>query len=161
MTDFDVLSDVFFKAAAESSVQWIEKDCEGHPVDPSQIHGLRQIARAQPRRVEGFAIHQKERAEKRSRPDVAKFWRHVEVLCDSANANHPLAKLAEVAEGQMPERFRGQNLPKAVRRERRQWLEDWQTQWLENWQTMYCPEFFRRFCTHYLYRRSLNKARGR
>ena len=89
----DLLSDTVYFLGACRSLDRLLRSCEKFPVQRSQIYGLRQIARQEPGRVHDFAIHQRERAE-RKQENVSErgrfrlqteidFWSLVNQLCDS------------------------------------------------------------------------------
>lgn len=125
------------------------------PVRRAQIYGLRQIARQEPGRVHYFAIHQRERAQRRERREgEVAFWTLVSDLC---NATTEWSVRQEGLQ-HLPHELRDENIPTKqpgmthTERRDRNALKQRQRKWLEQWTGAHIPAFFERFCTHALYR---------
>lgn len=173
MTLVDLLSDTVYRQQAVNQLHQLLGSDNQFPVEPTQIYGLRQIARQEPERIGDFAIHQGQRAQSRydaenekSNPktDVLQkwetevnFWTLVANFCgDSPD------RWSVKTEGRayLPEELHYENLRKVpgetpqetqrnqqynnrIRKEQREWLGEWEKE--------HIPAFFERFCTHCLY----------
>ena len=165
MTLVDQLSDTVYREQAVKQLDQLLTGNERFPVEPSQIYGLRQIARQQPGKVQDFADHQRERAQRKlvnasemAQPKLQAeidFWTLVSALCsESADWS-----VHEEGKGRLPEELR--NIPEPWpgmtnedRRHRNQ-LRDQRRGWLRDWDNEHIPAFFERFCTHALYRQGM------
>ena len=173
MTFVDLLSDTTYRQQAVKQLHQLLGNDNQFPVKPSQIHGLRQIARQEPSKVKDFAAHQGARAQSRyddeneksnPRNDVLQslkaeidFWTLVVNLCsDSAS------EWSVPTEGScyLPEELGDQNLletPGATQQETQERqqhngkLRREKREWFERWENEHIPEFFDRFCTQCLY----------
>ncbi len=132
------------------------------PVKRTQIYGLREIARQQPREVKKFANHQRERTrrKKENRPYQAEieFWTLVANLCSNSTSDWSVNKEGR---SHLPEELRDKNIPKhrpgmthEEQRDRNERMEQ-QRERLAHWENEHIPAFFERFCTHALYRLGL------
>lgn len=65
MTPVDLLSDTIYRQQAIKQLDKLLDSNNQFPVEATQIHGLRQIARQEPERIGDFADHQKRRAQNR------------------------------------------------------------------------------------------------
>lgn len=136
------------------------------PVKSAQIHGLRQIARQQPDKVQEFARKQRTRVERKretaSANTVSKldaeiaFWTLVDNLCSSSTSPWSVEKEAQAY---LPMELRDENIParqpgmtQEERRQRNQRKKQQQTWLEEHWTPEHIPAFFERFCTEALYR---------
>lgn len=160
MTVVDLLSDTTYREQAVKQLHQLLGESDPFPVKATQIYGLRQIARQQPGKVENFANHQRERAERKyegasekAKPGLQaeiNFWELIYNLCRSSTSGWSVPK-----EGYdyLPEKLR--NLPARrqdmTRREHRE-LRGRKKKWLDQWKNQHIPAFFERFCTHCLYR---------
>ena len=80
MTFVDLLSDTTYRQQTVGQLHQLLGNNNKFPVEPSQIHGLRQIARQEPERVGGFATHQGQRAQNRYDGENEKSRPRAEVL---------------------------------------------------------------------------------
>ena len=173
MTLVDLLSDTTYRQQTVRQLHQLLGNDNQFPVEPSQIHGLRQIARQEPGRIGDFANHQGQRAQSRydaeyekstSRAEVLQkwetevnFWTLVANFCgDSTNCwsvktegyNYLPQELCddnlrEVTGPTQQETQQIQQHNNRIKRERREWLKEWDTE--------HIPAFFERFCTHCLF----------
>jgi hypothetical protein len=161
----DQLSDTIYREQAIEQLEHLLTENDQFPVKTTQIYGLRQVARQQPGKVEEFANHQRDRAQRKrdnaSEKAKAKFqaeinfWTRVSALCsDSTDWS-----VHEEGKGHLPEELR--NIPETWtgmthedRSHRNQLLKQRQ-KWLSQWGEEHIPAFFERFCTHALYCRSM------
>ncbi len=158
MIDMDLLSDTTYRQQAVRQLHQLLSNAKEFPVESSQIYGLRQIARQQPDKVEQFARHQKERAEKKDRNAEIGFWALVENLCNNQSTNWSVRN-----EGRkyLPENIRNENIPKNQQgmtleeRQLRNKLRKCQQEWLDRWKNEHIPVFFERFCTQCMYRKAI------
>lgn len=168
MTLVDLLSDTVYRDQAVRELHPLVQNAVEFPVEASQIHGLREIARQQPAKVSEFARHQKERAERKSEiaSETTKqkleseidFWTLVINLCGA-----PTSDWSVLREGRdrLPEELREENIPARQsgmtqeERTHRNTLKKRQGEWLNQWTNEHIPAFFQRFCTQCLYRKSL------
>ena len=153
----DLLSDTVYVLHACRRLDQFLGNCGRFPVQSAQIYGLRHIARQEPGKVDDFAIHQRERAQRRGRRDEVAFWELVRMLCNSTT------EWSVRREGlqHLPQELREENIPTkydgmmhAERRDRNA-LKQGQRKWLNSWTGEQIPAFFERFCTHALYRRAV------
>jgi hypothetical protein len=135
MTELDIeIDDGLRHRAVEAAERCVR--LYGCRLTPSQVNGLRQLGRLQPKEVSNYAAKQKLRAQKRSQDPTdrhaqeAGFWDQLWKLCNSGKAKDldwtlksALAE-ANVAKG-----------------EQDQWIND------------RYPPFFQALCIHYLYLR--------
>ena len=173
MTLVDLLSDTIYRQQAAKQLHQLLGNDKKFPVEPSQIHGLRQIARQEPERIGDFAIHQGQRAQSRYEAEENKsnpktevlrnwkteinFWTLVANFCgDSPD------RWSVKTEGRayLPEELHYENLrevPGATPQETQQnqqhnnRIRRGQREWLGEWDKEHIPAFFERFCTHCLY----------
>ena len=161
----DLLSDTVYALHARRILDQFLGNREGLPVQKSQIYGLRQIARQEPARVHDFAIHKRERAERkqeraseRDKPRLQAeidFWSLVDQLCGSTA---DLWSVRGTGLEYAPPDLREANIPARSEcrtnadRTRRSHLRRRQKEWLDGWNAQHIPAFFERFCTHALYR---------
>ena len=119
----DLLSDTTYRQQTVRQLHQLLGNDNKFPVEPSQIHGLRQIARQEPEKVGGFATHQGQRAQNRydaenersnSRAEVLKkwetevnFWTLVANFCGDSPDRWSVRK---VGRDYLPEEFRNKNL---------------------------------------------------
>ena len=159
----DQLSDTVYREQASGQLdRFLENWGKQLPVQKTQIYGLRQIARQQPRQIGKFAGHQRKRAERklemrgedrRLEAEVA-FWRLVAALCSSTS------EWSVIVEGKscLPHELREEAVPSKQpgispeERRRRKELKQGRSNWLGLWTDAHVPAFFERFCTHALYR---------
>ena len=168
MTRVDLLSDTTYPQQAEGQLDKLLGNSDKFPVEATQIYGLRQIARQQPREVKKFANHQRERtqrkeenASERTKPALQaeiEFWDLVADLCGNSTSDWSVLKEAHP---HLPVELRDENIPKKQECKthgdlsRRNKLKKSQKEWLEQWENEHIPAFFERFCTHSLYRLGL------
>ena len=171
MTLVNLLSDTVYRDQAAKELHLLEQsanELQKFPVETSQIHGLREIARQQPGRVSEFAGHQKERAERKyeiaseeKKLELAEeinFWDLVVRLCDGTTSDWSVFK-----EGRdhLPEKLREENIPEKrsgmtpEEQTHRNTLKKSQREWLNQWSNEHIPAFFQRFCTQCLYRKAI------
>jgi hypothetical protein len=172
MTLLDLLSDTVYRDRAIRELHPLEQNADKFPVETSQIHGLRQIARQQPARVSEFARHQKERAERKYEiasettklkleAEIA-FWTLVINLCGASTSDWSVLKEGR---DRLPEELREENIPEKQsgmtpeERTRRNELKERQRDWLNQWINEHIPVFFQRFCTQCLYRKAIMEMR--
>ena len=173
MTLVNLLSDTTYRQQTVRQLHQLLGNDNKFPVEPSQIHGLRQIARQEPEKVRDFATHQGQRAqsrcdaeENRSNPRMealqkwgteVNFWTLVANFCGDL-PNH--WSVRKVGRDYLPEEFRDENLrqvpgenPQETQQNQRHnnKLRKEQREWLEKWENEHIPAFFERFCTHSLY----------
>lgn len=162
MTLVDQLSDTTYREQAAEQVNRLLKGDDLFPVKASQIYGLRQVARQQPRQVQEFANHQGQRAQRKhdnasekAKPKLQAeidFWTLVSGLCGDS----PDWSVHEEGKGRLPEALRTvpETWPGMTNedRSRRNQLRDERREWLSQWDSEHIPAFFERFCTHALYR---------
>ena len=173
MTLVDLLSDTVYRQQTVKQLHQLLGNDNQFPVEPSQIHGLRQIARQEPEKIGGFATHQRQRAQSRydaedersnSRAEVLRkwkteinFWSLVANLCGDSSDRWSVKR-----EGRsyLPQELRNDNLREvqgATQQERQQIqqhnnrIKREQREWLKEWDNEHIPAFFERFCTHCLY----------
>ena len=155
MTLIDLLSDTTYPQQAVKQLHQLLSNNDKFPVKPTQIYGLRQIAKQQPGRVRTFAEHQRDRARNENENE---FWSLVLDLCRN---DSPCWSVPEEGHHYLPEELRDHNLrevPGATPQETQQnqrhnnRLKRERAQWLEQWENEHIPAFFERFCTHCLYR---------
>ena len=168
MTPLDLLSDTVYRDRAVRELHPLVQDAYEFPVETSQIHGLRQIARQQPARVSEFARHQKERAERKYEiaseekktdfdPEI-NFWDLVVRLSDGSTSDWSVLKEGHA---HLPEKLREENIPEKrsgmtpEEQTHRNTLKRHQREWLNQWTNEHIPVFFQRFCTQCLYRKAL------
>ena len=144
------------------------KACGDIPVEVTQIHGLRQIARQQPGKVFRFARHQRDRAKKRGRPEQTEFWSLVDYLCSGPTGQSGWSSegwsLHEEACKGLPEELRNlpsrQDMKTNEDRQRRNRMKSKQEELVKEWMDKGVPAFFERFCSECLYRRAkMNRQR--
>lgn len=159
----DLLSDTTYCEQAIKQLDQLLGNSNKFPVKPAQIYGLRQIARQQPRKVESFADHQRERtrrklenASERARPGLQAeidFWTLVSDLCGDSALDWSVHKEGRAhlpAELQnIPAKWKGMTHEEQRHRNK---LNKRQKEWLGQWTNEHIPAFFERFCTHALYR---------
>ena len=155
MTLIDFLSDTVYRQQAVKQLRQLLGKNKKFPVEPSQIHGLRQIARQEPGRVKGFADHQRKRAErKRETASVnaqqrleseIDFWTLVVNLC---NGTTSAWSVIQERDSRIPVDL--QNKPDMSRRERGE-IRERRDEWCKRWDNEHIPAFFERFCTHCLF----------
>ena len=168
MTLVDLLSDTVYRDQAVRELHPLVQNAVEFPVEASQIHGLREIARQQPAKVSEFARHQKERAERKYEiasettklkleAEIA-FWTLVINLCGVPTSDWSVRKEGR---DRLPEELREENIPARqsdmtqAERTHRNTLKKRQGEWLNQWTNEHIPAFFQRFCTQCLYRKSL------
>ena len=168
MTILDLLSDTTYRDQAVKELHPLVQNATEFPVETSQIHGLREIARQQPASVSGFARHQKERAERKYEiasemtklkleAEIA-FWTLVINLCSSPTSDWSVLKEGHA---HLPEELCEENIPKKrpgmtpEERTHCNTLKERQREWLNRWTNEHIPVFFQRFCTQCLYRKAL------
>ena len=163
MTCVDLLSDTTYCEQAVQQLDRLLGDMNQFPVKRTQIYGLRQIAQQQPREIQRFANHQRERAERKQKNASERtrlklqaeidFWTLVANLCSNSTSNW---SVEEEGRTHLPEEL--QNIParrKGMSHEeqrQRNELNRRQRELLEQWANEHIPAFFERFCTHALYR---------
>ena len=161
MTLVDLLSDTIYRQQVAQQLHQLLGNDKKFPVEPSQIHGLRQIARQEPERIEGFANHQGQRAQSRydaedekSRPRAevlqkweteVNFWTLVANFCGDSPDRW---SVIQERNSRLPAEL--QNRPDMSRRERRE-IGERRDKWCERWDNEHIPAFFERFCTHCLF----------
>ena len=172
MTLLDLLSDTVYRDRAVRELHPLVQNADKFPVEDSQIHGLRQIARQQPDKVSEFARHQKERAERKYEiasettklkleAEIA-FWNLVINLCGAPTSDWSVLKEGR---DRLPEELREENIPAKCpdmtpeEQGHRKELRKRQREWLNQWSNEHIPAFFQRFCTQCLYRKALIKDR--
>lgn len=168
MTILDLLSDTTYRDQAARKLHPLVQNATEFPVETSQIHGLREIARQQPASVSSFARHQKERAERKYEiasemtklkleAEIA-FWTLVINLCGSPNSDWSVLKEGHA---HLPEELREENIPEKrpgmtqEEQRHRNELRKYQRERLDQWANEHIPAFFQRFCTQCLYRKAL------
>ena len=173
MTFVDLLSDTTYRQQTVEQLHQLLGNDNKFPVEPSQIHGLRQIARQEPERVGGFATHQGQRAQSRYDAEDERSNPRAEVLQEGETEVNCWTRVANFCgespdrwsvkkEGRsyLPEEFGDENLrevPGATPQETTQnqqhnnRLRRGQRDWLEKWDNEHIPAFFERFCTHCLF----------
>ena len=159
----DLLSDTVYREQACGQLDRFLRKWGELPVQKTQIYGLRQIARQQPRQTGKFAGHQRERAERklemknddhRLEAEI-EFWKLVAALCGDSTTGWSVT-----AEGMscLPDELREEAVPSRrpgmspQERRRRKELKQGRSNWLGLWTDAHVPAFFERFCTHALYR---------
>ncbi len=175
MTRVDLLSDTTYREQAVKQLDQLLSGSTKFPVKTTQIYGLRQIARQQPKEIACFAEHQRRRVQRRYKEEnerrqprddvlqelqaVIDFWVLVTNLCSNSTSGWSV-----VQEGHryLPEELREEKLPPkskgATQQETQANLtlhnqfKNRQTKWLDQWKNEHIPAFFERFCTHCLYR---------
>ena len=164
MTILDLRSDTIYREQAIAQLDELLGDYGTFPVGRAQIYGLRQIARQEPDRIQKFARHQRERAERRqegaSLTAEIDYWNLVENLCNPSSPKSVFTDWQKHA----PDELREENIP--IRREgmthsdraHRNQLKAKQKQWLEQWAEDHLPAFFERFCAHALYRLGMSES---
>lgn len=163
MTRVDLLSDTTYPQQAKGQLDKLLGNSDQFPVKATQIYGLRQIARQQPREVKKFANHQHERARRKQenaseRAKLAlqaeiEFWDLVADLCSDSASDWSVLKEAHP---HLPVELRDENIPpRREGRRRHTELKNRQREWLVQWENEHIPAFFERFCTHALYRLGL------
>ena len=167
MTLVDLLSDTTYRQQAKDQLDKLLGNGT-FPVKRTQIYGLRQIARQQPRRVKDFANHQRERALRKQdkAPEKAKldfqpeidFWTLVANLCSNSTSDWSVNKEGH---SHLPEELWDENIPQhrpgmthEEQRYRNERMKQ-QRERLAHWENEHIPAFFERFCTHALYRLGL------
>ena len=155
MTLVDLLSDTVYCQQAVDQLRRMLGNNSGFPVKPSQIYGLRQIARQEPGRVGVFANHQCERAERKSETASQnaqqrlefeiEFWTLVVNLSNGIVSDW---SMVQERNSHIPADL--QNRDSMSRRERRE-LGERRDKWCEQWDNEHIPAFFERFCTHCLF----------
>ena len=172
MTLLDLLSDTVYRDRAVRELHPLVQNAREFPVETSQIHGLRQIARQQPAKVSEFARHQRERAERKREiaseekksdfdPEI-NFWDLVVRLCDGTTSDWSVLKEGR---DRLPEELREENIPEnrsgmtPEERTHRNTLKRCQSEWLNQWSNEHIPAFFQRFCTQCLYRKAIMEMR--
>ena len=173
MTLVDLLSDTIYRQQAAQQLHQLLGNDKKFPVEPSQIHGLRQIARQEPEKIGDFSNHQGRRAQSRydaenekSRPRAevlqkweteVNFWTLVANFCGDSPDRW---SVKTEGRGHLPEEFEDSNLrevPGATPQEttknqqHNNRLRKGQRDWLEKWDNEHIPAFFERFCTHCLF----------
>lgn len=165
MTTLDLLSDTTYRDQAARKLHPLEQsanELQKFPVEDSQIHGLREIARHQPSRVSEFARHQKKRAKKLEKQAEVDFWELVENLCDNPSFDWSVRKEGHA---HLPEELRAENIPEKrpgmtpEEQTHRNTLKKRQSEWLNRWVNEHIPAFFQRFCTQCLYRKAIMEKR--
>ena len=171
MTLVNLLSDTVYRDQAAKELHPLEQsanELQKFPVETSQIHGLREIARQQPGRVSEFARHQKGRAERKyeiaseeKKLELAEeiaFWTLVINLCGSPTSDWSVLKEGR---DRLPEEFREENIPEKrpgmtpEEQRHRNELRKHQRERLNQWVNEHIPAFFQRFCTQCLYRKAI------
>ncbi len=153
----DLLSDTTYREQTVKQLDRLLGNSAEFPVKTTQIYGLRQISRQQPREVEGFARHQGRRAEKLEKQAEVDFWALVANLC-----SEPVPGWSVLKEGQpyLPEELGNQNfreVPGATPQETTEnqrhnnELKRKRREWFHQWENEHIPAFFERFCTYCLY----------
>ena len=155
MTLVDVLSDTVYRQQAVRQLHQLLDGADEFPVEPTQIHGLRQIARQEPERVEGFADHQRKRAERKCETASVnaqqrlefeiEFWTLGVNLCKGTTSDW---SMIQERDSRIPVSL--QNRPDMSRGERRK-IRERRDEWCERWDNEHIPAFFERFCTHCLF----------
>ena len=173
MTLVNLLSDTVYRQQAVRQLHQLLDGADEFPVEPTQIHGLRQIARQEPERVGDFANHQGQRAQSRydaenersnPRTDVLQkwetevnFWTLVANFCGDSPGHWSVKKEGH---SYLPQELSDDNLRKvegATQQERQQIRQHNNTikrerrEWLEKWDSEHIPVFFERFYTHCLF----------
>ena len=173
MTSVYLLSDTTYRQQAVKQLHQLLGNNNQFPVEPSQIYGLRQIARQEPGRIEKFASHQGGRAqsrydaeEKRKAPNTdalqkwgaeIKFWTLVTNLCGDS-PNHWSVQREGLP--YLPRELRDENLcevkgatPQETQKNQQHnnKIKKGQQEWLNTWNNEHIPAFFERFCTHCLF----------
>lgn len=172
MTILDLLSDTVYRDQAVKKLHPLVQNATEFPVETSQIHGLREIARQQPASVSSFARHQKERAERKYEiasemtklklEEEIAFWTLVINLCGSPNSDWSVRKEGHA---HLPEELREKNIPEKrpgmtqEEQTHRNALKERQREWLNRWVNEHIPVFFQRFCTQCLYRKAIMEER--
>ena len=153
MTCVDLLSDTTYCEQAVQQLDQLLGDSDQFPVKRTQIYGLRQIAHQEPKAVQGFANHQRERAQRkqenasentksRYQPEID-FWTLVTSLCNNSTSNW---SVEEEGRTHLPEEL--QNIParrKGMTHEeqrQRNELNRRQRELLEQWANEHIPAFF-------------------
>lgn len=165
MTDMDLLSDTVFPGEARRAVDTVVEVCGRIPVEATQIHGLRQIARQQPGKVIPFARHQRERAQKRRNSEETEFWSLVDYLCSGPTGRRGWFSegwsLHEEACKTLPEGLSHlpnlQDMKSNEDRQRRNRMKSEQQGLVKAWMDKGIPAFFERFCAQCLYRRTVTE----
>lgn len=169
MTLVDLLSDTTYRQQGKEQLDKLLDNVKHlldngkFPVKRTQIYGLREIARQQPRAVETFANHQRkralnkqEKASEKAKPDFqpeVEFWTLVADLCSDSTSDWSVLKEGH---SHLPEELREENIPpRREGRKQHQELKNRQKEWLAQWENEHIPAFFERFCTHSLYRLGL------
>lgn len=170
----DLLSDTTYRDEAVKQLNKLLGNSPKFPVESTQIYGLRQIARQQPKEIDRFAEHQCRRVQRRyeeenerrtPRDDVLQelqavidFWVLVTNLCSNSASGWSV-----VQEGHryLPKELREENLPPRSRGATPQetqanltlhnQFKNRQTKRLDQWKNEHIPAFFERFCTQCLY----------
>ena len=148
MTQLDLLSDTVYRDQAVRMLHPLLQNVNKFPVEASQIHGLRQIARQQPTKVSEFARHQKERAEKLEKQIEVDFWDLVMNLCDSSTSDWSIRKEGHA---HLPEELYEENIPEKrpgmtpEEQTQRSELRKRQRDWLHQWANEHIPGFFSTF----------------
>lgn len=163
MTDMDLLADTVFPGEARRVVESVVKICGDIPVEATQIHGLRQIARQQPHKVSQFAHKQRARAEKRPNSEVTEFWSLVGYLCDGSTGQSGWFaegwSLHEEACKVLPAELRNlpsrQDMKTNEDRQRRNRMAREQARLIKDWNAKGIPAFFERFCAECICRRAM------
>lgn len=173
MTLVDLLSDTTYRQQAIKQLHQLLDNDNQFPVKPTQIHGLRQIARQEPERIGDFATHQGQRAQNRydaedekskPRAEVLRkweteinFWTLVANFCGDSSDRWSVKREGRAY---LPEELHNENLrevPGATPQETQQnqqhnnRIRKGQREWLKKWDNEHIPAFFERFCTHCLY----------
>ncbi len=171
MTSLDLLSDTVYREKAISQLDDLLGECGKFPVQKTQLYGLQQIARQEPRKVRKFAVHQRDRAKRKLEQvsenrklclqDEIEFWTCVDRLCDlsspwSVPAEGSKHAPAELREENIPAKKKGMTPAERTHRNK---LNAQRKKWLDQWETNHIPAFFERFCTHALYRLEKSKAK--
>lgn len=173
MTLVDLLSDTVYRQQAVKHLHQLLGSDKQFPVEPTQIYGLRQIARQEPERIGNFAIRQGQRAQSRydaednkSNPKAEvlrkweteiNFWTLVANFC---GYSPDCWSVETEGRAYLPEELHNQNLrevPGATPQETQQnqqhnnRIRRDQREWLVEWDKEHIPAFFERFCTHCLF----------
>lgn len=170
----DLLSDTTYRDEAVKQLDKLLQNSKKIPVKPTQIYGLRQVARQQPQEIARFAKRQCRRVERRyedenerrePRGDVLQeleavmdFWALVTNLCSNSASGWSVVQEGhrylpeELREENLPDKSKGATPQETLEKQTRyNQFKNRQTEWLDRWKNEHIPAFFERFCTHCLY----------
>ena len=155
MRRVDLLSDTIYCQQAVKQLHQLLGGANEFPVKATQVYGLRQIARQEPEKVEIFAGHQRERAERKYETASQngqqrlkfeiEFWTLVADLCNGTTSNWSVILERD---SHIPADL--QSRSGMSRREGKE-LRERRKEWDKQWDNEHIPAFFERFCTHCLY----------